>query len=109
MSPSHIFAIVELAKTCTHLTSLTLSGLTGGFDISSCQAIASFLVGKKCMLRRLYLNENHINDRAAESSQNRFEPTGDLDGSVLTTTKSPVKVTLRSFQLSAMPPTLNLR
>ena len=109
VSPSHIFAIVELAKTCTHLTSLTLSGLTGGFDISSCQAIASFLAGKKCMLRRLYLNENHINERAAESSQNRFEPTGDLDGSVLTTTKSPVKVTLRSFQLSAMPPTLNLR
>ena len=39
VSPSHISALVELAKTCTHLTSLTFSRLTGGLDLSSYRVI----------------------------------------------------------------------
>ena len=46
---------------CTHLTALTLCGLSG-FDLSSCRAIASFIANKKCMMRELYLDHNHIND-----------------------------------------------
>ena len=48
---SHISAIVELAKKCTHLTTLNLSCLSSGFDLSLCQAIASILESKNCMLR----------------------------------------------------------
>ena len=59
---SHISAIVELAKKCTHLTTLNLSCLSSGFDLSLCQAIASILESKNCMLRELYLFTNHIKD-----------------------------------------------
>ena len=43
------------------MTSLTLSRLVG-FDLRSCQVIASFLASKNCMLRDLYLYRNRIND-----------------------------------------------
>ena len=61
VSHSHIAAFVKLAKACTHMTSLTLSRLVG-FDLRSCQVIASFLASKNCMLRDLYLYRNRIND-----------------------------------------------
>ena len=58
---SHISELVMLAKECTRLTNLTLQGLSG-FDLGSCQAIASFLESEHCMLWRLDLVGNHIND-----------------------------------------------
>ena len=61
-SPSHISAIVELAKTCTHLMSLKLSHFRTSSDLSSCQVIASFLASEQCTLRKLNLNGNPIND-----------------------------------------------
>ena len=61
-SPSQVYALVDLAKTCSHLTNLTLSGFVGGFDLGSCQAIASFLSSKNCMLRKLDLYQNRIRD-----------------------------------------------
>jgi len=61
-SPRQVAAIVDLAKTCSHLTNLTLSGFISGFDLTSCQAIASFLAGNNCMLRKLDLYQNRIRD-----------------------------------------------
>lgn len=73
-SPSHISAILDLAKACTHLKSLRLSCLRSSSDISSCEAVASFLASKKCTIRKLNLIGNTINDAGcriiAESLRN---------------------------------------
>ena len=60
VSHSRISAIVKLAETCTHLTYLNMS--TSRFGLNSCSAIASFLASKDCMLRKLILRRNNIND-----------------------------------------------
>ncbi|EJK60624.1 hypothetical protein THAOC_18984 [Thalassiosira oceanica] len=60
VSHGRISAIVELAETCTHLTYLKMSTLR--FSQNSCGSIASLLVSKKCMLVKLILQKNNIND-----------------------------------------------
>ena len=62
VSPSQISALMDLSKTCTHLESLRLTRFRTSSDLSSCQAIATFLMSKKCMLKTLNLHKNPIND-----------------------------------------------
>ena len=73
-SASHIAALLDLAKACTHLTSLSLRGLRSSSDLSSCEAMVSFLSSKKCTLIKLHLIGNPINDAGcriiAESLRN---------------------------------------
>lgn len=60
---NQILAIIELAKECTHLTTLTLTHpFRSGFCLCSCRAIASFLASKNCMLKRLLLDGSRIKD-----------------------------------------------
>jgi len=61
-SQGQISALVDLAKACTHLTSLGLTNFESAFDLSSYHIIASYLASKHCMLKNLDLHGNRIED-----------------------------------------------